>query len=50
MKLHELTKHLDILESTADPELEISGISYDSRKTQPGDLFVAVRGFNSVSA
>ena len=47
MKLHELTKHLDILESTADPELEISGISYDSRKTQPGDLFVAVRGFNS---
>ncbi|MEI3101539.1 MAG: Mur ligase domain-containing protein [Oscillospiraceae bacterium] len=24
--------------------MEISGISYDSRQTQPGDLFVAVKG------
>ena len=47
MKLGELIRHLDVLESTADPELEISGISYDSRKTQPGDLFVAIKGFEA---
>jgi len=28
----------------ADPETEIGGISYDSRITKPGDLFVAVAG------
>ena len=42
MKLGQLLKHLDTLACTADPELEIRGISYDSRKTQPGDLFVVV--------
>ena len=47
MKLGQLLKHLDILASTADPELEIRGISYDSRKTQPGDLFVAIKGLTS---
>ena len=47
MKLSQLLMHLDVLESTADPELEISGISYDSRKTRPGDLFVAIKGFEA---
>ncbi|MCR5663872.1 MAG: UDP-N-acetylmuramoyl-L-alanyl-D-glutamate--2,6-diaminopimelate ligase [Oscillospiraceae bacterium] len=47
MKIQELVKELSILESTVDPELEITGISYDSRKTRPGDLFVAVRGFET---
>jgi len=47
MKLSKLLAHLDILESTADPALEITGISYDSRKTQPGDLFVAIKGFEA---
>ena len=47
MKLAQLLEHIDILESTADPELEISGISYDSRKTKPGDLFVAIKGFEA---
>ena len=32
---------------SADPDCEISGVSYDSRATQPGDLFVAVRGFEA---
>ena len=32
---------------TADPETEIRGISYDSRKTEEGDLFVAIRGFET---
>ena len=47
MKLAQFLEHIDILESTADPELEISGISYDSRKTKPGDLFVAIKGFEA---
>ena len=44
MKLKDLLKNVDIISCTADPDMEISGISYDSRKTQPGDLFVAVKG------
>ena len=47
MKLAELLEHIEILESTADPDLEIRGISYDSRKTKPGDLFVAIKGFEA---
>ena len=45
MKLKELLQGLTILEATADLELEISHVSYDSRQTRPGDLFVAMPGF-----
>lgn len=45
MKLKELLQDLDVLSATADPEMEIAHISYDSRTTQPGDLFVAMTGF-----
>ena len=45
MKLQELLKNLEILECTAPPDTEISGISYDSRVTRAGDLFVAIKGF-----
>ena len=47
MKLKDLLKNLEIVSATADMELEISGISYDSRQTQPGDLFVAIKGFET---
>ena len=47
MKLREIVKDIRVLSMTADPETEISGISYDSRRTLPGDLFVAVRGFEA---
>ena len=47
MKLARLIEKLNIVQITADPETEISGISYDSRKTEPGDLFVAIRGFET---
>ena len=47
MKLRELMKDIPILESTADPEQEISDVVYDSRKVTPGALFVAVTGFAS---
>jgi len=47
MKLRELLKDIEILESNAELDTEISGICYDSRKAQPGSLFVAIKGFNS---
>ena len=45
MKLGELLAGIPLAECHADPELEISGVSYDSRTTRPGDLFVAVTGY-----
>ena len=45
MKLRALLEDLPILARSADAELEITGVSYDSRRTKPGDLFVAVSGY-----
>ena len=45
MKLKELLAGVDIINLCADENMEITGIAYDSRKVQPGDLFVAVSGF-----
>ena len=47
MKLKDLLRNTEILAGNADMEADISGVSYDSRLTQPGDLFVAVKGFES---
>ena len=47
MKLKELLKNIPVLHCTADPELEISQVHYDSRKVTEGSLFVAVTGFAS---
>ena len=47
MKLFELLKDVSVLEWNAPQELEITRVVYDSRKVQPGDLFVAVSGFAS---
>ena len=47
MKLKELLKNIPVLECTADPELEIGAVHYDSRKVTEGSLFVAVTGFAS---
>lgn len=47
MKLAELLSGIEIKEGCYDPELEITGISYDSRETKPGEAFVAIPGFSS---
>ncbi len=47
MVLKEILNGISVLEQTAQDNLEIKGISYDSRKVQPGDLFVAITGFAS---
>ena len=45
MKLRELLQGIPAIFATADLDLEIRQVSYDSRTTQPGDLFVAMAGF-----
>lgn len=46
MKLKELITGVDVLELHADEALEITGVSYDSRKTVPGEIFVAISGYS----
>lgn len=47
MKLKELMQGIGVLECTADPELEIETVCYDSRKASKSCLFVAISGFAS---
>ncbi len=47
MKLWKLIGELEIINAEAKPDTEITGISYDSRATKPGDLFVAIKGFET---
>ena len=49
MKLRELLKDILVLESNIDniEEIEITGISYDSRETKEGDVFVAIIGYET---
>ena len=47
MLLRELLSGIEILDTNMDLNTEVSGISYDSRKTEPGDLFVAISGFET---
>jgi len=47
MKIQEILKDIFVLENKTGAEVEITGVCYDSRKVQPGDLFVAVRGYES---
>ena len=44
MKLKKLIENLNYNQFSGNPEQEISGITYDSRSTKPGVLFVALRG------
>ncbi len=45
MKLKDLLAGIEILEATADLNMDITGVVYDSRKAIPGCLFVAITGF-----
>ena len=45
MKLKELLQGIRVLECTADTELDIQNVYYNSRKVTEGSLFVAVTGF-----
>jgi UDP-N-acetylmuramoyl-L-alanyl-D-glutamate--2,6-diaminopimelate ligase len=43
-RLADLLKDLDY-EAVGDLQKEVTGVAYDSRRVQPGNLFVAVEGF-----
>ncbi len=45
MKLSDLLKDVPVLEMNVSPELEITGVSYDSRKVKDGHMFVAITGY-----
>lgn len=45
MKLKDLLDGVDVLSISADPGIDVTGISNDSRKVKPGGLFVAVPGY-----
>jgi UDP-N-acetylmuramoyl-L-alanyl-D-glutamate--2,6-diaminopimelate ligase len=45
MKLRHLLEGLNEYDLVGDPEQEVDGIVYDSRKVKPGYLFVAIKGF-----
>lgn len=47
MKLCELLEGVDVSIMNAPPELEINGVCYDSREVREGDVFVAVRGYET---
>lgn len=47
MKLKELIESLEVLDIQGDPEMEIRGVTYDSRKALPGYLFVCIDGFTT---
>jgi UDP-N-acetylmuramoyl-L-alanyl-D-glutamate--2,6-diaminopimelate ligase len=44
MRLAELMEGIDLLDFSGSMEMNISGISYDSRRVEPGHLFVAMKG------
>lgn len=44
MKLSEILKNVCLTEARGNLEKDITGVSIDSRKVRPGDLFVAVKG------
>ena len=47
MILADLLKDVPVTSMTADPTLDVADIRYDSRLVRPGDLFVAVEGYQS---
>lgn len=47
MRLKALLSGVALLGGFADEDVEISGISYDTRTIQPGELFVALTGYKT---
>jgi UDP-N-acetylmuramoyl-L-alanyl-D-glutamate--2,6-diaminopimelate ligase len=44
MELRELLAGADVIEIAGDPQTEITGLAYDSRRAQPGSLFFCYPG------
>ena len=50
MQLQDILRDIQVLKKTAEDSTEIREICYDSRLVKPGDLFVAIRGFDTDGA
>ena len=44
MRLNELLKHVEVLSTIGNAEVEITGVNIDSRRIEDGHLFVAIPG------
>jgi len=47
MKLNELLMGTDIVEASADTSIEVSGVCYDTRLIRKGELFIAIKGYET---
>lgn len=47
MKLEKILGGVEIVEQTTDAACEIGELKYDSRQVKPGDVFVAITGFET---
>ena len=45
MKLKDILQDVEILDIHADMEMNVEGVTYDSRQVRPGWVFVAITGF-----
>ncbi|KHE71596.1 Mur ligase family protein [Halobacillus sp. BBL2006] len=46
-KLNELLKSIHVLEAWNEKNLDITGLAYNSRSVQPGNVFVCIKGFKT---
>ena len=49
MKIIELLSNVNVIKYACEQDMEVTGVSYDSRKVEPGNAFVAVAGFRTRS-
>lgn len=47
MKLNNLLENISLIKSVGNTSVEITNVQFDSRKVEPGNLFVATRGTTS---
>lgn len=47
MRLKDIIAEIEEIKFEGDPDIEISGLAYDSRRVKSGDLFFCIRGFKT---
>ena len=47
MKLSKLLKSIEVVEAFEKKDIEVKGIAYDSRKVEPGYLFICIKGYKT---
>lgn len=45
--LKDLLKRVDVLQVQGNQFLDVTGLAYDSRQVQPGNIFICIKGFQS---